>query len=235
LLIIGIGVMRYFRSPGSKPNNPAVASKPGLVAPSPQNPIKPGDRVTAGIQVKTSDKTGRPGTKTNRRRDGLSKQLQMASSNRRRNDNVKPVLARRISSPLSKPEELLTLNPEMNDVAQRRLKFSSLLDDETARHLERSEGMLRSFRNVIRVDEGSTYEISYERRLSQKLLTQNILLRRNAAARGDVLTENLLSRLEPFLLDIANLQDMPPSSDLRLIDQRIREKGIIATLQAYIG
>jgi len=232
LIGIGIGLLRLLSSHRSRSEDLAVSSQPGGAASPLQNQIKRGNPLSAGTPVTGSDNTDLTPPKRIRQRDGLSKRL-LANSNSSRNDR-NPDLAR---APLPKPNagELLALNAAMNDQVRRRLKFSSLLDSETARHLEKSEVMLRSLRNIIRGDGASTYDISYERRLSRRLLINNILLRRNAGARGEVLTENLLSRLEPFLLDIANLQDRASATDLRLIGQRIREREIIATLQAYIG
>lgn len=241
LLIIGmsLGLMRHLTSRRSTPNDLAVSDTPSDGPSSLQSQVRPADPIdpaTAQNGVEASHKkTDRTPAKRNAQRDELSKHLLQANSNLRRNNNTKLVPATQLSPALSRPEEWLAFSAETADAMRKRSKLNSLLDGETARHLEQSQVMLRSLRNVIRGDAASTSNISYERRFSQGLLSKNILLRRNAAARGDVLSESLLSRLEPFLLDIANLQDRPSSADLGLIDQRIRENEIIATLQAYIG
>lgn len=99
----------------------------------------------------------------------------------------------------------------------------------TARHFEQSELLLRSFRNV-REDEIRS-EVSYERRRAQKLVYQNIMLRREADASGDMQVSTLLDSLEPILLDIANLPDRPPYKDVSAIKQRVERKNLVALLQ----
>jgi len=231
LIGIGFGLVRLISSHRRATQELAVSSRPGGASPL-QNQINRGNPLSAGTGVTASDNTARTPPKRIRQRDGLSKRLLAKSNFGRSNRNPDSVLA---PLPKANAGELLALNAAMNDQAQRRLKFSSLVDSETARHLEKSEVMLRSFRNMMREVGAPTYDISYERRLSRELLIKNILLRRNAEARGEILTENLLNRLEPFLLDIANLQDRTSETDLRLIEQRIGEKQIIATLKVYIG
>jgi len=99
----------------------------------------------------------------------------------------------------------------------------------TARHFEQSELLLRSFRNVR--DDEARAEISYERQRAQKLVYQNIMLRREADASGDVQVSTLLDSLEPILLDIANLPDRPPYKDVSAIKQRVERKNLVALLQ----
>jgi len=100
----------------------------------------------------------------------------------------------------------------------------------TAKHFEQSEVLLRSFRNVRSTDTARP-EIAYERQRAQKLVYQNILLRREADASGDVQVTSLLDSLEPILLDIANLPDRPHEDDVRLIKERMQRKNLVALLQ----
>jgi ribosome-binding protein aMBF1 (putative translation factor) len=102
-----------------------------------------------------------------------------------------------------------------------------------ARHVEQSEMLLRSFRNVRLAEANHAPDISYEKGQSRKLLYRNIILRRDAAAQGDVVTERLLDTLEPILLDIANMPNRPTDSDVRAIDQRMRKKDIMTALQVH--
>lgn len=102
---------------------------------------------------------------------------------------------------------------------------------ETARHVERAELLLRSFRNA---DVSSdAFDLADEQQRSRKLLYQNILLRRDATAKGDVPTEELLSSLEPILLDIANLPSNPSTEDVRTVVERMQRKEIVAELQVH--
>ncbi len=98
-------------------------------------------------------------------------------------------------------------------------------------HLEKSELLLRAFRNVRANENGRAAEISYERQRAQQLVYQNIMLRREADTTGDVQVATLLESLEPILLDIANLPQHPEDADIRAIQQRVERKNIVALLQ----
>lgn len=101
----------------------------------------------------------------------------------------------------------------------------------TAMHFEKSETLLRSFRN-IRLNEPSTVaEVRYERSRAKQLVFQNMMLRREADAAGDVQISSLLDSLEPILLDIANLPDQPDGDSVRVIRERVERKNIVAQLQ----
>ena len=122
---------------------------------------------------------------------------------------------------------------EADFVAERMPLMNPFVDAETARHIERTQVLLRSFRNTR--DEGKQIdpEISYEKQQSRGLLYKNVLLRRQAEAKGNMPVEELLGGLEPFLLDIANLPDKPSNEEVRLIKQRMQKKEIISELQIY--
>jgi len=104
-------------------------------------------------------------------------------------------------------------------------------DFEIARHAERAELLLRSFRNVRLSASNRALDVSYEKAQSRKLLYQNIALRRDAAARRDQAAAEVLNTLEPILLDIANLPNRAKARDVRSIEQRMEKKEIVATLQ----
>ena len=93
--------------------------------------------------------------------------------------------------------------------------------------------LLRSFRNARPADAGrrASSDIAYDKRQSKKLLYQNIVLRREAASRGNLPVESLLDSLEPILIDIANLPDKPAPADVREINERMRRKNLVAMLQ----
>lgn len=97
-----------------------------------------------------------------------------------------------------------------------------------SRHAEQAQQLLRAFRNA---DAGAGVDLAYERGRSQELLYQNILLRREAASRGNVAVESVLGSLEPILVDIANLSDRPAREDVRTISERMKKKDIVAQLQ----
>ena len=101
----------------------------------------------------------------------------------------------------------------------------------TAIHFEKAETLLRAFRNVRLDEPDSATEVSYERKRAQQLVYQNMMLRREADAAGDVQVASLLESLEPILLDIANLPDKPDSDAVRVIRDRVERKNIVALLQ----
>lgn len=106
-------------------------------------------------------------------------------------------------------------------------------DFEIVRHSERAQVLLRSFRNVRLSASNRALDVSYEKEQSRKLLYRNIALRRDAAARGDEATAELLGTLEPILLDIAHLPDRAKPQDVRSIEQRMEKKEIVAALQVH--
>ncbi len=118
-------------------------------------------------------------------------------------------------------------------VAERQAMINPFIDVETARHIERAQLLLRAFRNTRESSAQSAPDLSYEKRRSRGLLYKNILLRRDAEAKGNMPVEELLGSLEPFLLDIANLPDRPSNDDLLSIKERMHKKEIVSALQVY--
>lgn len=101
----------------------------------------------------------------------------------------------------------------------------------TAMHFEKSETLLRAFRNARLDEPGGAAEVSYERKRAQQLIVQNMMLRREADAAGDVQISSLLESLEPILIDIANLPSKPDKNAVRAIRERVERKNIVALLQ----
>jgi cytoskeletal protein RodZ len=101
----------------------------------------------------------------------------------------------------------------------------------TAVHFAKSETLLVSFRNVRLNTRGTAAEVAYERKRAQQLVYQNMILRRQADANGDVHIASLLESLEPILLDIANLPDKPDNNKVRTIRERVERKNIVPLLQ----
>src|SRR6185503_209134 len=101
----------------------------------------------------------------------------------------------------------------------------------TAMHFETSERLLLAFKN-IRLDEaGAAEEVGYERKRAKQLVYQNMLLKREADAAGDVQISSLLENLEPILIDIANLPDRPDENTVRAIRERVERKNIVGLLR----
>ncbi|HEV2802664.1 MAG TPA: zf-HC2 domain-containing protein [Pyrinomonadaceae bacterium] len=106
-------------------------------------------------------------------------------------------------------------------------------ESKTARHVEQAQLLLRSFRNARVANAGrqASSDLAYEKARSKKLLYENILLRREAASRGNLPVESVLNSLEPILIDIANLPERPAPEDLKEINERMRRKNLVAMLQ----
>jgi len=100
-----------------------------------------------------------------------------------------------------------------------------------ASHFERAQLLLRSFRNARAEGKGAMMDLAYEKRQAGKLVYDNILLRREAEAKGYLPVEEALTSLEPLLLDIANLPDKPSRGEVQVIRERIQKQELIATLQ----
>ncbi|HEX8845038.1 MAG TPA: zf-HC2 domain-containing protein [Pyrinomonadaceae bacterium] len=116
-------------------------------------------------------------------------------------------------------------------VRQSAPEIAGDFDFEVARHTERAQLLLRSFRNARPAKSGRAVDISYEKENARKLLYQNIALRRDAASRGDQPVAETLGTLEPILLDIAHLPDRATVRDVRSIEERMQKKEIVAALQ----
>jgi hypothetical protein len=101
----------------------------------------------------------------------------------------------------------------------------------TAIHFETSERLLLAFKNVRLDDASAAQEVSYERKRAKQLVYQNMLLKREADASGDVQVASLLENLEPILIDIANLPDQPDENTVRAIRERVERKNIVGLLR----
>jgi hypothetical protein len=139
---------------------------------------------------------------------------------RKRERKPAPALKQEEFEPASGSSEVALVQPLMNP----------FVDVEIARHIERAQLLLRSFKNTR--DTGD-FDVAYEKQRSRTLLSQNAVLRRGAEAKGNLPVGELLGSVEPFLLDIANLPDKPNSDDVRSIKARMQKKEIIAALQIY--
>ncbi|MDT7543664.1 MAG: hypothetical protein QOE33_3568 [Acidobacteriota bacterium] len=105
----------------------------------------------------------------------------------------------------------------------------------TSQHVEQAQRLLRSFRNARTEGQPSVSDIAYEKRRSRELLYRNIVLRREAVAKGNDSVASVLDSLEPILIDIANLPDNPARADVHAITERMRKKNIVAMLQVANG
>jgi hypothetical protein len=134
--------------------------------------------------------------------------------------------------PRTGPKTLPEPQPETTTVAHHTGP-KPLFDFETASHIEQTELLLRSFMNA-KADEGTdATQIAYEKQRSRELLDRNVLLRLGAEAKGNFPTEDVLGSVEPYLLDIANLNANAPADQVRAIQERLQKREIVADLQIY--
>jgi Putative zinc-finger len=126
-----------------------------------------------------------------------------------------------------------TRSLDQNDVFYSAVANSDAEDFETQRHIERAQNLLRSIRNAEVPNDEEAVDVSYEKALARRLLTENIVLRREAEANGRFPVKTLLSSLEPFLIDIANLQDQSTPDELSVVKDRVRKTEIVAALQSH--
>jgi len=144
------------------------------------------------------------------------------------NPRPAPTPAKRPPVREPKPGEQFAVIPESVRPAEARPADAETM---TAMHFGKAETLLLAFRNVRLNERGSAEEISYERKRAQQMVYQNMMLRREAGASGDVQTESLLESLEPILLDIANLPDKPDNNAVRVIRERVERKNIVPLLR----
>lgn len=110
-----------------------------------------------------------------------------------------------------------------------------LEEQDTVKHIEQTQNLLRSIRNVNTSESDDDVDVSYDKALSRRLLNENIVLRRDAEMRGKYPTKEVLTDLEPLLIDIANLPDKAKPEEVRVIKERVEKTEIVAALLDYQG
>jgi hypothetical protein len=108
-----------------------------------------------------------------------------------------------------------------------------LEDRDTASHLEQAQNLLTSFRNIKYSETDEEVDVSFEKAESRRLLSENVVLRREAEQAGKFPAKSMLGSLEPFLIDIANLPEKAKPADVRQITDRVQRTEIVAELRGY--
>jgi hypothetical protein len=123
--------------------------------------------------------------------------------------------------------------PDNPGVLSSDVAYADLDEQETAKHIEQTENLLRSFRNYSVSDTDDEVDVSYDKALSRRLLIENVVLRRDAEMKAKFPTKTLLADVEPLLIDIANLPDRAKPEDVRAIKERVQKTEIVAALLDY--
>jgi Putative zinc-finger len=122
---------------------------------------------------------------------------------------------------------------DQSDVLSSDLGDLDIDEQDTAKHIEQTQNLLRSIRNLPVSDSDEEIDVTYDKALSRRLLNENVVLRREAEAKAKFPTKTLLADLEPFLIDIANLPDHARPEDVRVIKERVQKTEIVAALLDY--
>lgn len=152
--------------------------------------------------------------------------------------NIEPEPDRKPEIVASQPKRRPRVKPvthhaDQSDVLSSDLAYLDLDEQDTARHIEQTQNLLRSIRNVPTSDADDDIDVTYDKQLSRRLLNENVVLRRDAEMKAKFPTKTLLADLEPFLIDIANLPDHARAEDVRAIKERVQKTEIVAALLDY--
>jgi len=146
-------------------------------------------------------------------------------------DNATIAVNQKHKSP--RPAQVKHSGVDQSDLVSSDIDYQDMEDHDTAVHIEQTQNLLRSIRNVSVNDGEQDIDVTYDKALSRRLLNENIVLRRDAEMKGKVPAKALLSDLEPFLIDIANLPDQARPDEVRAIKERVQKTEIVAALIGY--
>jgi hypothetical protein len=135
-----------------------------------------------------------------------------------------------IRKPIVKP---IIPKPDNPGVLSSDLAYVDPDEQDTFHHLEQTQNLLRSIRNATVADGDDEIDVTYDKALSQRLLNENVVLRRDAEMKAKFPTKTLLADLEPLLIDIANLPDHARPEEVRAIKERVDKTEIVAALIEY--
>src|SRR6185369_1863541 len=82
---------------------------------------------------------------------------------------------------------------DQSDVLSSDLAYLDIDEQDTARHIEQTQNLLRSIRNVPTTDSDEDIDVTYDKQLSRRLLNENIVLRRDAEMKAKFPTKTLLT------------------------------------------
>jgi hypothetical protein len=179
-------------------------------------------------QIGTEDQVARNVVKPNQRTTEPEQEAPKFNPKKRRTEKqIKPERKEPSRPPDKKPYLLSDPNPILAMNAAMTVE-----NPTTSKHFERAQMLLRAFRNAP-ANGNATFDLAYEKKRARRLLYETIVMRREAETRGDWPMEDVLSNLEPLLLDIANLPQRPTNDDVTPIRERMQKQEIVAKLQLY--
>ena len=161
-----------------------------------------------------------------------------------RTDSVIPVPPSEVNQPgtgsdvvpakvASKNRRDMSKAPDDPGVLYSDVAYSELAERDTAEHIKQSENLLRSLRSLQATEDDSEIDVTYEKAMSRRLLSENEVLRQDAETAGKFPVKELLKDLEPFLTEIANLPDKTTATQLRELKDRVQKTEIVAALVSY--
>src|SRR6185312_1209507 len=82
---------------------------------------------------------------------------------------------------------------DQSDVVFTDAAYSPAEERETQTHIEQAQNLLRSVRNIEITEDDSDIDVTYEKAVSRRLLSENVILRREAEMSGKFPTKTLLA------------------------------------------
>jgi 5'-deoxynucleotidase YfbR-like HD superfamily hydrolase len=229
LIIFGIGFVWLKFAPIENDNQYTAETK--LDLPSKNGADEKSERATASSKIKNIELTQQAKNIKIGGKTEVSKPRRAAFSAVK-----KPIPAQIVKIKQKTVSDRAEKNPliaKLPDEAKRQRLQVKNLEKEIAGQIEKIELLLRSFRNAREIENVETFDLQYEKRQARALLAKNARLRLDAENFGVFYAEELLSRAEPYLLDIANLENNPGRAEVLDIKERVKNHSIIASLQIY--
>lgn len=130
------------------------------------------------------------------------------------------------------PQKITEVSKKDDESEIRLMKIESFMA-ETRKLMEKTEMLLRSFRNARIVEGSDKFDIAYESRQAKELLERNAALRKTAESYSGDDVEKTLYAAEVVLGEIVNLNGDFSLGRVIAIKRQINSRNIIAILQTY--